>query len=193
MLAHCDSPGLVDTNSSIPPYGPNPTPNLRYYSFTQGAASAPEQVSDPVSQPATYSQIGAVHKRPKFTAKEQRSPSPRTSQEAPGADPPIANRKNAGTRKNSGTVPEFYSNRAIDKGPKFTAKAQSSPSPRTRKEAPGADPPIANRKNSGTVPEFFHVSLVPCFRYHQSESGPFALGVYFAKRWIFPMANAISP
>ena len=93
----------MDTNSSIPPYGPNPTPNLRYYSFTQGAASAPEQVSDPVSQPATYSQIGAVHKRPKFTAKEQRSPSPRTRQEAPGADPPIVNRPNAGT------VPAFCS------------------------------------------------------------------------------------
>jgi hypothetical protein len=88
----------------------------------------------------------AVHKRLKFTAKAQSSPSPRTRKEAPGADPPIANRKNVGT------VPEFC--------PKFTAKAQSSPSPRTRQEAPGADPPIANRKNSGTVPEFCQKLLV---------------------------------
>jgi hypothetical protein len=52
-------------------------------------------------------------------------------------------------------TPAIPSIRAIDKRPKFTAKAQSSPSPRTRREAPGADPPIANRKNSGTVPAFF--------------------------------------
>jgi hypothetical protein len=54
----------------------------------------------------------------------------------------------------AGTVPAFCSNRAVHKRPKFTAKAQSSPSPRTRHEAPGADPPIANRKNAGTVPAF---------------------------------------
>jgi hypothetical protein len=73
----------------------------------------------------------------------------------------------------AGTVLSFVSNRAVNKGPKFTAKAPSSLSPRTRqkasqihrkgakfaksknqKKAFGADPPIANRKNSGTVPEF---------------------------------------
>ncbi len=40
-----------------------------------------------------------------------------------------------------------------DKRPKFTAKARSSPSLRTRQEALGADQSIVNRKNAGTVPE----------------------------------------
>ena len=52
------------------------------------------------------------------------------------------------------STPAIPSNRAVHKRPKFTAKAQSSPSPRTRRKAPGADPPIANRKNAGTVPAF---------------------------------------
>jgi hypothetical protein len=111
----------------------------------------------------------AVHKRPKFTAKAQSSPSPRTRKEVPGADPPIANRKNSGTvpsfvsgdlnKPPSSSVwartsqqprlptPAIPSNRAVHKLPKFTAKAPSSPSPRTRRKAPAADPPIMNRKN----------------------------------------------
>ncbi len=59
----------------------------------------------------------------------------------------------------AGTVPEFCSsaipsNRAVHKRPKFTAKAQSSPSPRTRKKAFGADPPIVNKK-LGDCPRVF--------------------------------------
>ena len=118
----------------------------------------------------------AFHKRPRFTAKAQSSPSPRTRKEVPGADPPIANRKNSGTvpsfvsgdlnKPPSSSVwartsqqprlptPAIPSNRAVHKLPKFTAKAPSSPSPRTRRKAPGADPPIANRQNAGTVPAF---------------------------------------
>ena len=42
-----------------------------------------------------------------FTAKTLRSPSPRTRQEAPGADPPIVHRQNTGG--NAGTVPAFCS------------------------------------------------------------------------------------
>jgi hypothetical protein len=39
--------------------------------------------------------------------------------------------------------------------PKFTAKARSSPSLRTRKEAPGAGQSDLNRENAGTVPDGF--------------------------------------
>ncbi len=42
-----------------------------------------------------------------------------------------------------------------DQRPKFTAKAQSSQSLRTRQDAPGADQPILNGKNAGTVPWFY--------------------------------------
>jgi hypothetical protein len=47
-----------------------------------------------------------------------------------------------------------------DKRPKFTAKTRSSPSLRTRKEAPGAGQPIVNRKNGGTVPGFLFSNRV---------------------------------
>ena len=47
-----------------------------------------------------------------------------------------------------------------NKRPKFTAKTRSSPSLRTRKEAPGADQPILNGENEGTVTGFlFYVPL----------------------------------
>ena len=76
--------------------------------------------------------------RPKFTAKARSSQSLRTRQEAPGADQPILNGKNAELS------PGFVS----DQRPKFTAKARSSQSLRTRKKAPGADQPILNGKNA---------------------------------------------
>jgi len=61
----------------------------------------------------------------------------------------------SGSRKrgheNLGTVPGGF---VSDKRPKFTAKARSSPSLRTRKEAPGADQSILNRQNARTVPGF---------------------------------------
>ena len=41
-----------------------------------------------------------------------------------------------------------------DKRPKFTAKARSSPSLRTRQEASGAYKSIVNKKKPGTVPGF---------------------------------------
>jgi hypothetical protein len=56
-----------------------------------------------------------------------------------------------------------------DKRPKFTAKARSSPSLRTRKEAPGADQSILNRQNAGTVPAFFvSIDVFPDFSYSYS-------------------------
>jgi hypothetical protein len=62
----------------------------------------------------------------------------------------------SGSRKR-GDCPGFF---VTDKRPKFTAKARSSPSLRTRQEAPGADQPILNGENEGTVTGFlFYVPL----------------------------------
>jgi hypothetical protein len=85
-----------------------------------------------------------------------------------GHRPRLAPKRLTGSsdHENLGTVPGGF---VSDKRPKFTAKARSSPSLRTRKEAPGAGQSILNRQNAGTVPAFFvSIDVFPDFSYSYS-------------------------
>jgi len=86
-----------------------------------------------------------------------------------------------------------------NKRPKFTAKARSSPSLRTRQEAPGADQPILNGENEGTVTGFCYRSrnalldrsLVSCPRSALSSNSGIRLGLQ-AKQGIPIDANFLA-